>query len=191
MSSTPPTFRPVRRSLFSATFVATVSATLASAGGCGTAENGLDSSDGDFVSGSGANVHSIGSGGVTQMGTGGTTSGAGGGNSGGSVGVGTGGGAVSATGGATASGGAVSGSGGVATGGSEPCVDVEPPPTEEWPDATCQNWATETEECGADWFSEYCDASCGRCVPDGSPARPARPRSRRASARPSRSAPAR
>ncbi len=49
----------------------------------------------------------------------------------------------------------------------ELCVDVEPPPNAEWPDATCANWATETEECDAPWFSEYCDASCGRCVPEG------------------------
>jgi len=49
----------------------------------------------------------------------------------------------------------------------EPCEDVEPPPTEEWPGATCENWATETDECGAAWFQDYCDISCGRCIPDG------------------------
>jgi hypothetical protein len=46
-------------------------------------------------------------------------------------------------------------------------MDVEPPPTEEWPGATCENWATETEECEAAWFAGYCDVSCGRCVPEG------------------------
>lgn len=48
-----------------------------------------------------------------------------------------------------------------------PCEDIEPPPDPEWPDATCTNWATETEECSADWFKGYCDISCGRCVPAG------------------------
>jgi len=57
-------------------------------------------------------------------------------------------------------------SGGAGTGGA-PCVDVEPPPDPTWPGATCVNWATETSECGAAWFAEYCDVSCGRCVPEG------------------------
>src|SRR5262245_9377661 len=43
-----------------------------------------------------------------------------------------------------------------------PCVDVEPPPDPEWPDATCATWAAETEECAAAWFQSYCDVSCGR-----------------------------
>jgi hypothetical protein len=47
------------------------------------------------------------------------------------------------------------------------CVDVQPPPDPDWPDATCENWATETEECSAPWFASYCDVSCGRCVPTG------------------------
>jgi hypothetical protein len=59
-----------------------------------------------------------------------------------------------------------SGVGGGGMGGA-PCVDVEPPPDPEWPDATCLNWATETTECSAGWFANYCDASCGRCVPEG------------------------
>jgi hypothetical protein len=50
---------------------------------------------------------------------------------------------------------------------SKPCVDVPPPVDPDWPDATCENWATETEECSAGWFSQYCDVSCGRCVPEG------------------------
>jgi hypothetical protein len=47
------------------------------------------------------------------------------------------------------------------------CMDVAPPPDPEWPDATCENWATETTECSAPWFANYCDVSCGRCVPPG------------------------
>lgn len=58
------------------------------------------------------------------------------------------------------------GGGGQGTGG-EPCVDVEPPPDPEWPGATCLEWSSETTACGETWFSEYCDVSCGRCVPEG------------------------
>ena len=64
------------------------------------------------------------------------------------------------------SGGGIANLGGTGTGG-KPCVDVEPPPDPKWPGATCQNWANETTECAAGWFSLYCDASCGRCVPAG------------------------
>lgn len=46
------------------------------------------------------------------------------------------------------------------------CVDVEPPFDPKWPDANCQKWAKETNECGSDWFAAYCDVSCGRCVPE-------------------------
>jgi hypothetical protein len=49
----------------------------------------------------------------------------------------------------------------------KPCVDTPPPFDPEWPDATCENWATETQECSAAWFSQFCDVSCGRCVPEG------------------------
>jgi hypothetical protein len=49
----------------------------------------------------------------------------------------------------------------------KPCVDTPPPVDPDWPDATCENWATETQECAAAWFSQYCDVSCGRCVPEG------------------------
>jgi len=48
----------------------------------------------------------------------------------------------------------------------KPCVDVEPPPDPDW-DANCERWATETNECSAAWFANYCDVSCGRCVPEG------------------------
>jgi hypothetical protein len=128
--------------------------------------------------GSGGVTGSGGSNGVGGSKGGAATSG-GAGGSGGSVGGGAG------------SSGAVAGSGGVGTGGTpaagtagmggsvagsgmsaggnagKPCVDIEPPPDPEWPGATCQNWATETTECSAAWFATYCDASCGRCVPEG------------------------
>jgi hypothetical protein len=56
----------------------------------------------------------------------------------------------------------------------KPCVDTEPPPDPDWPDANCERWATETSECSATWFANYCDVSCGRCVPAGAtPAPPA------------------
>ena len=55
----------------------------------------------------------------------------------------------------------------------KPCVDILPVDPE-WPDATCERWATETPECSAAWFAGYCDVSCGRCVPEGAtPAPPA------------------
>lgn len=74
----------------------------------------------------------------------------------------------SSTGGANAAGGGGTASNGGAGGtASKPCVNVEPPPDPEWPGATCDNWATETTECGAAWFKNYCDVSCGRCVPQG------------------------
>lgn len=57
----------------------------------------------------------------------------------------------------------------------EPCEDILPPPDPEWPDATCEAWANETEECSAAWFAEYCDISCGRCVPEGGGMTPAAP----------------
>ncbi|HKO93342.1 MAG TPA: hypothetical protein VJU61_19440 [Polyangiaceae bacterium] len=56
-----------------------------------------------------------------------------------------------------------------------PCVDTPPPPTPDWPDATCENWANETPECSAAWFSQYCDVSCGRCIPEGGSALPQAP----------------
>lgn len=47
------------------------------------------------------------------------------------------------------------------------CEDKEPPPDPEWPGATCKEWASETTACSEAWFSNYCDVSCGRCVPEG------------------------
>jgi hypothetical protein len=91
-------------------------------------------------------------GGGTASGGGGSGGAAGGSGGGGSSGV------VAGSGGAN--------SAGAATGG-KPCMDVEPPPDPKWPGATCQNWATETTECKESWFANYCDVSCGRCVPPG------------------------
>jgi hypothetical protein len=71
----------------------------------------------------------------------------------------------------TATGGMISSSGGMTNGNGDnaqkPCVDTQPPPDPNWPNATCANWANETEECKAPWFASYCDVSCGRCVPQG------------------------
>jgi hypothetical protein len=49
----------------------------------------------------------------------------------------------------------------------KPCVDVEPPPDPMWPDGNCKRWAAETTECTAAWFANFCDVSCGRCIPEG------------------------
>lgn len=101
------------------------------------------------------------SGSASALGTGSTS------NTGGSI-VGGGGGPGTGGGDFANSGSGSSGSGGASSsGGAPPCVDVEPPPTAEWPNATCENWANETESCSEGWFSKYCDASCKRCVPEG------------------------
>lgn len=151
------------RSILSATFVVALSAAVVSAGGCSNEPAGIGN---DKASGGNA----IAAGGITQgpeAGGAGTATG-GVGNTGSNGGVGTGSGGVSSGGvGLTSGGGTFVGSGGTATGtgGAPPCEDIKPPPDPEWPDATCENWATETEECGEAWFAEYCDVSCGRCVP--------------------------
>jgi len=83
----------------------------------------------------------------------------------------TNGGSTSSSGGASAAGGNSTPSGGASSAGSgsggKACVYVEPPPDPNWPGATCKNWANETKECTSDWFATYCDASCGRCTPQG------------------------
>jgi hypothetical protein len=113
--------------------------------------------------------------------TGGTaaTAGSGSGGAPGSGGVGTGGTPAGSAGvGGSLAGNAGFGAGGVAAGSAgtssggmggaaRPCVDVEAPPDPEWPEANCQKWATETTACTEAWFANYCDASCGRCVPEG------------------------
>lgn len=131
---------------------ATGSGGRVASGGTGTSSGGLGSATGGVPATGG----SAGSGTVIA-GTGGTGSGAGPS----SGGVSTGG-----TGGVNAGG---MSTGGVSMGGmggaAKPCVDTEPPPDPEWPDATCAKWAAETTECTASWFANYCDISCGRCTP--------------------------
>jgi len=68
--------------------------------------------------------------------------------------------------GGMSSGGAPAGGGGMGAAG-KPCVDVQPPADPNWPGAMCEDWASQTSECTADWFAPYCDVSCGRCVPEG------------------------
>jgi hypothetical protein len=137
-----------------------------STGGSAPTTGGASGSGGSFAgTGSGGTPASGGAGtGGTLMGgtagTGGATAGSGGANTGGtpaSGGAGTGG-TIAGSGGASA---------GTMGGAGKPCVDVEPPPPADWPDATCERWATETPECSAAWFAGYCDVSCGRCVPEG------------------------
>jgi len=173
MQQTPPApaSLPGPRSVLWATLVAS-SAALLLAGGCTTEDPGPLSATG-AVSGSGL-VAGNSSGGPT----GGGASGGSGGSSSTTAGVaGTApfAGTSSVGSGGTSSGGSSSSStagtssssGGVGGSAPKPCVDVQPPPDPEWPDATCENWATETTECTADWFKSYCDVSCGRCKPEG------------------------
>jgi hypothetical protein len=54
-------------------------------------------------------------------------------------------------------------------------VDAPPPFDPTWPDATCEDWATTTPECASEWFAQYCDVSCGRCIPEGGSALPQAP----------------
>jgi hypothetical protein len=178
------TSRSTQRSVLWASALAG-SAALLSAAGCVSGDDPGASGATGAVSGAGA-MAGLGAGGLSggssgatgiggsaaMSGAGGTTTGSGGLGTGGAL-AGAGGGGGSVVSGGT--GGSVAGSGpsggttssGGTGGTAEPCVDVEPPPSAEWPDATCQNWATETEECSAAWFAEYCDASCGRCTPQG------------------------
>ena len=125
------------------------------AGVAGLAGKGGASSSGGSTAANGGTAKGPVGGAVS---TGGTLTASGGGGTGAVVSSGgNGGSVVSSTG----------GGGGTAGGASKPCVDVLPPPDPDWPDATCQKWATETPECSASWFANYCDISCGRCVPQG------------------------
>ncbi len=181
----PSTCRPAHRSFGSVSVIAVAVATTALlAGSCGNSDGPIT---GGVVTG-GATAGTAGPGGATTPGVAGPSgTGASGGSS--AVAPGTTAGGVSPVNGAgmpVAAGsptmpgaspvGAGAGSAAPLTPGvdpvssvpaAEPCVDVEPPPDPEWPDATCATWATETEECSATWFSSYCDLSCGRCVPEG------------------------
>ncbi len=74
------------------------------------------------------------------------------------------------TGGGFATGGAATGgtfsTGG--TGGGDTCTNIRPTGTE-WDEATCAQWASETDECNSAWMidNHYCDESCGRCTSGG------------------------
>lgn len=46
------------------------------------------------------------------------------------------------------------------------CEDVEPPPSDEWPGVTCFDWAVRSGDCDKEWFTDYCDVTCGRCEPE-------------------------
>lgn len=50
------------------------------------------------------------------------------------------------------------------------CSNVRPTGTE-WDEATCDQWASETTECDNAWMvdNDYCNESCGRCTPGGTP----------------------
>ncbi|HWP06342.1 MAG TPA: hypothetical protein VNN72_11390 [Polyangiaceae bacterium] len=141
-----------------------------SSGATNIATGGATSTGGAPMGGTpGAGGTVMSSGGVGNASTAGGTGGAGGAGSGGvsagSAGMSMGG--MSATSGAGGSaGGAVAGGAGMPE-PPKPCVDVQPPADPEWPGAMCEDWATQTKECAAEWFAPYCDVSCGRCVPEG------------------------
>ena len=183
--------RTAHRSLISA-FIAVASfAAFAAAGGCANGSAGpadlLTQDDASIGSGGTTSTATSGkplsntttvSNGVTNTATSGNAA----------NGVGT-------TGGGTTSGGTVSGNGGTNQGGNsgpvtstsnvasvnnatnsssattgeveKPCEDLAPPEMPDWPGATCTMWATETPSCNEEWFAEFCDISCGRCVPEG------------------------
>lgn len=105
----------------------------------------------------------LGSGGSAMLNTGGSV---GDGNSGGGSALGSGGVLSTNSGGSSSGGGGGSSSGGSpGSGGAEPCEDLAPPYDPEWPEATCESWANEADACVEDWFENYCDVTCGRCVP--------------------------
>lgn len=152
---------PKRRSLLTASLLL-LSVVFVSAGGCS------NQAPGPLLE-SGAGGGYMGTGSVPGAGGGGPLGGGGGpaGNSGGGLVGDSGGGPAGNSG------------GGPGSGGAEPCEDLTPPYDPQWPDATCESWANESDPpaCGEDWFKDYCDVSCGRCVPntDGSGGAPAKP----------------
>lgn len=183
--SPPSHVRSARRTLLSASVVAGIAA-LASAGGCSNelASPPADLPDGAAIGVGGTNVITSGPAVTSSSNGNGTT----GGNTttsvasssaGTTVTTGNSVGTVGTTGVATGTGGMQSvgtsgsstGSIGSSTGGTgvvpEPCEDRDPGPRDDWPGATCENWATESDACNEAWFAEYCDISCGRCVPEG------------------------
>lgn len=163
-------------------FTFTVSVSLGLAMGLVSCVDGsLDSpgeSSGSFGAGAapgvGGTTGSNGVGATTGVGTGGSDlTGAGGTSatgSGGSSAPGSGGTPGSVGGSGNSTGGVGAGSGGTGGTGSqpeEPCTDIPAPSgNPDW-EGTCQQWATETDECNADWFIKggYCKQSCGRCKP--------------------------
>ncbi len=77
----------------------------------------------------------------------------------------------SSSGGASMGGASMGGSssGGTSSGGSNAsCTNVRPTGTD-WDEATCDQWASDTQECASDWMIQggFCDESCGRCGSTG------------------------
>lgn len=140
-------------------------AALPMTGGC-SPDDSAGLATGGTVSSAGSSAGSLPNGVAGAVTTGGNATGSGGSPSA-TGGAGTTAGA--STGGVTSNGGTTSGGGTTGTAGAatKPCVDTPPPPDPEWPGATCADWATETQECAADWFKTYCDVSCKRCTPAG------------------------
>jgi hypothetical protein len=164
---------------------------------CGADQGCVDGSCIDAPDGPPGSGGADGSGGSTSSGgspsSGGAPGAGGASGSGGAPGAGgaTGSGGTPGAGGATGSGGQNVGTGGadpgtggqvVGTGGSDPgtggdqgtggatteCTNVRPTGTD-WDEATCDDWATQTEECDAAWMidNRFCDESCGRCATTG------------------------
>ena len=142
---------------------------VACAGGDGApSPGGTGGSPGETGGAAGASGGSVSTGGAGPVGgSGGTVTGgqaSGGSTSGGSSG--------SLTGGQGTGGSITGGAGGTATGGGgtggKACTNVRPTGTD-WDEATCDQWATETEECGNAWMinGNYCNESCGRCSSGG------------------------
>ena len=150
--------RPRFRAVVLGSIIA-ASAALFLAAGCNSGgDTGTPGADGG-ASGSGTTPG-------PSLGSGPSTSAGASNSSGGASTIGGGGVPASSAGGGGASGSSAVGSNGGAGGAAaKPCVDVQPPADPKWPGATCQNWATETSECTAAWFANYCDVSCHRCVP--------------------------
>jgi Glycosyl hydrolase family 45/ShK domain-like len=159
--SFPSLWSSCRRPFLSASFLVAAGATVFATDGCSSQPAKSDSSAGVSPF-SGVGSGAAGAGGLAASGGAASTSGpvTGGEPTAGSS-------STSAAEGSIAVGGLDNGTA-TGSGASEPCVDVEPPPDPEWPDATCATWAVETEECSAAWFQSYCDLSCGRCVPESS-----------------------
>jgi endo-1,4-beta-xylanase len=127
------------------------------AAACGTGES--PSQDGSGGSATGGRGGTSASGGAATGGTRTTGGSSGMGGSSGTGGSSARGG--SSTGGSSTGGSATAGSGGT---GNAPCTNVRPTGTD-WDDATCEQWATESEECDQAWMvdNNYCNESCGRC----------------------------